>query len=643
MIGIDLSNFNKSTGDEISAAEWNTLFGNIQSKINELVTFANSNANTGGTTPPSGNTGDNTVVGGNVTNLYINGELHTESNITLEPCKKYVISGELYGQIVVDARSKQPMDITDNTRIVLDGATIISEGETAISYVFPEEGKGYKGLYITLAPDSVNTVIAKTKAEITDDQKGAIYSMNNLRVQGSGYLMIKNFGGHGMRGSEIRLFNPHIYVDAVHDGIHAKTIVINEGVYYFERCNDCFGTSDKPDALIFINGGKYYVYNLAKSSSNVFDCKGQGYYMQEPQVYGAVGADIFDPGKSSSFKPIYSNIANVDTKIAAMNSSGQGKVCLAADKDTYLAGSYTEIPYSSSGYVIGAGYTGKKALCIQGTITAPIIIQNTYNNGEGSPSINVYLNNANITVNQALPCIQYLGTSGRVKVTTIKETYNKIINTFSGNVGTADVDAIKSENNLEIETGGDSQLFISSAKGDGVDASDVKITDLSGTITIKNCGQRGIKGTTIVVGPNTSAITAGNITIVSDPNHPDYTTLEGALIAINNCQVDKPSDISGSGDASKLVGFADIFARKGKFDATKGFLRVYDAFLNGVVICGTIGANHSMDLGNATNFFYSENVSPEKLVNANRAGAEQYLVYRLGQTPIIDKDKFKVE
>ena len=65
-----------------------------------------------------------------------------------------------------------------------------------------------------------------------------------------------------------------------------------------------------------------------------------------------------------------------------------------------------------------------------------------------------------------------------------------------------DYDAIKSENNIEFELDGGSTLYISSHLGDGVDGSDVKLTDSSGVLYIENCGKRGIKGRTILITPN---------------------------------------------------------------------------------------------------------------------------------------------
>ena len=112
---------NKKTGDSISATEWNAVFSQIQDKINEIIDH-------------SGTTDKNTE-------LYINGELHTENKIVLESAKQYIIKGVLYGELVINAELLTAP--TDNTYITFDGVTIVSDTDCAIMYKTPEQNKGY--------------------------------------------------------------------------------------------------------------------------------------------------------------------------------------------------------------------------------------------------------------------------------------------------------------------------------------------------------------------------------------------------------------------------------------------------------------------------------------------------------------------
>jgi hypothetical protein len=89
---IDLSNYvGKSNGDEISASEWNAVFGNIANSINSLV----STVNAGGSGGSSSGGGSGT--GGLSTALYVNGELFTGTTLVLNPQGTYHLQGELNG------------------------------------------------------------------------------------------------------------------------------------------------------------------------------------------------------------------------------------------------------------------------------------------------------------------------------------------------------------------------------------------------------------------------------------------------------------------------------------------------------------------------------------------------------------------
>lgn len=126
------SYINKSLGDQISAADWNGVFKAIQDKINEII--------------------DSQAPSTKESSLLINGVLHTENTITLDPAQDYKISGTLYGKLVINAATVTAP--AANTNITFDGVTIISDEANAIVYTTPAENKGYKDLVITLTKDS---------------------------------------------------------------------------------------------------------------------------------------------------------------------------------------------------------------------------------------------------------------------------------------------------------------------------------------------------------------------------------------------------------------------------------------------------------------------------------------------------------
>lgn len=652
----------KQNGDEISANEWNTIFTAIQSSVNSVISAVNFGGGGSGGSSSGGNGGPSTA-------LYVNGVLHTETPIILEPQGTYKLQGELYGQLIVNAAqyTGDAPDDFKNTNLIFDGVTIITSADSGVYYTVPESGKGYKGITITLAGDSVNTVMCTTVAAPGNDQPGAIYSQNNLKIQGSGYLNCINKGGHAIRANELKLFNPHIYCDGAHDGIHAKTIHIYDGVYYFTNINDCFGTSDSQKAAIYVCGGKIIANNMKTSGGNIFDYKhGTAYYIKKPEIITNI------PKTRYATAPAAATAASTALGQYTLNGDlqliqnagyyGVGTIRAYATKSDMEAGGASggvEVPLNNGIYTIDSTYSGKKAFGIYGMITAPIYIASTYTSATDDHSVNFYLCGACIISGGTNPCIKYSWEKQRIKIESYKEKHNMIIQNETTDSGSSyDYDAIKSESNIEFELGGGSTLYISSHLGDGVDGSDVKLTDSTGALYIENCGQRGIKGTTVLIGPN--ADIAGGVPtyyvetaeeavdanhVVADATHP-ATYFDGCLIARNNCLINHPSDIgTATGDQSKIVGFADIYARKGKRKGNsedKGSLFILNKYLTGVLICDHVGAMIKADFDFSMNAYVSKIISAG-IYNLERLTNEQYLVYPKYSAPIIDESKFKVE
>jgi len=236
----------KSTGDQITASMWNELFAEIQDKINEIV------AKVSGTTPGGDEPTPGPGTGGDEPTpqeegFFVNGVKQTSNVITLPAGASYKLSGKLEGQVIIDAESAKPLG---NTNVVLDNVEIVSNENYAIKYATPQSNKGYKDLVITLAKDSKNYVVCTKSVAVADDQPGAIYSMNNLVIQGVGALAISNNGGHGVRATEVNIIGPYMYIQATHDGIHGKKIKAIYGQFKFNNVKDGFGTGEDGSMLI---------------------------------------------------------------------------------------------------------------------------------------------------------------------------------------------------------------------------------------------------------------------------------------------------------------------------------------------------------------------------------------------------------
>ena len=546
------------------------------------------------------------------TSIFINGDEHNESNIVLTPGEKYVLSGKLNGNILIDATNAD-INSLENTELVLNNVTIINNNSNyGIKYNTPDV-KGYKDLIITIAPNSINYVLCTNEVEVADDQPGAIYSTNNLTIQGSGYLACYNLGGHGIRGSELKLFGPHIYVHSSHDAIHAKKMWICGGTYYINQANDAFGTGIGGTIWyayghIYLNALNGKSFNAKSGTVNNVEKTGNIYYIEELDIYSQT---IYEKSENiTSIQDLYAGI----TFIKEYTSSDAAKIS---------SSSGTDVNIENNMYVIT-----KPFVTISGTIDKPIYIPSILTN------VTIFLNNVLINTaeinNVNHPSIYYESTASNVKIFSLQDTVNAIINNCNNINNDGDADAIKSEHNLKMEMKNDSYIYVSALIGDGLDGTDVNITDSKGALLIHNCGERGIKGTHIIIGPSASTPN-GILTLIDNPmNVPageTYTTFDGALIAIENCKefsTERPSIVANQ--IASSTGYADIFARKGK-KIDKGSLYVTNNELKGVVICNSIGSIIESSLDNADNFYYNSDYSYSNSIQTNipEANVERYI------------------
>ena len=158
------------------------------------------------------------------------------STVTITKDASYIISGKLDdGMIIVDAPD------TAKLQIVLNGADITSK--TSAPLYILEADK----VFLTTAPNSVNTLSSGESFIAIDknDIDAAIFSKQDLTVNGSGTLTVNSPAGHGIVSKDdlvitsgtytinaashgldandsIRIVNASITVTAGKDGIHAE-------------------------------------------------------------------------------------------------------------------------------------------------------------------------------------------------------------------------------------------------------------------------------------------------------------------------------------------------------------------------------------------------------------------------------------
>ncbi len=562
----------------------------------------------------------------------INGVAYTEKVITLAAGGTYELKGIHEGQIIIDALSVKP---DEWTTIILNGASIISDEAYGILYNCPDSNnKGYQGLYVTLAKDSQNFVVCNKETTVEGDETYAsIDSWKDLTVQGVGYLAVYNNIGHGLRGETMNVAGPHIYFDTVHDGVHGKNVNILDGVFYVQAAKDAFGTTDK--GKIIVLDGEFTFVNVVEDN---FDSKNDGYYA----VAGVSGTkmhpieEMYDEGTVTAYptKEDYdAKINGVQINFAIGTTINSGWFYNADENENVVASTEpagyltwvwdnpVEVLFDApQAYLINKEYN---IVEVTGKITRPIVRATdaitvgdkpTFSkkgklNGGYDHKLDIYLNGAVIVTDSHAPSIANLPNVGRVKITAVKDTINAVINkdtTENDLEGLYDHDAIKSENNATIEVKGGSVLYVTSNIGDGVDGGETRFIDSKGAFVVTNCGQRGVKGNAIVIGPDAVINSSVIDSYITDTTDPEYSTFDGIFVAKGNVL----NHTVGHGVATKedremkLTGFADVYGRNGKH--SKGMFGTTDAELKGVAIIGSLGAAIRLDEGGANNLYVNQ-------------------------------------
>ena len=426
--------------------------------------------------------------------FYVNGEKKepVDGVITLASNAKYVLSGVLYGRLEIGADGEEP---TDDTHIVLDGVTIINETtDKGIAYL-----SAAQSMYVTLAKDKKNIIICEHVAEMADKQGACLFSENNMIVQGNGYLSVVNKGGHGLKASELRISGrPHIYVSAIHDGIHGNSkLSIDNGIFHIDGANDAFGTGTTGSIHIF--GGDYRCYDIKQK---VFDSKVAGMFFGSFSLDTDVEKDNISSGMESDLTTFFAD----------------GSVRCYSDEDMTLdetiiepvEGAYT----ATTKYVKISGY-------IEGNVVLPI------------QSTDVELDNAYISSSKG-HAIDYTATSKKVQITSVSGTVNIIEATAGAFNG------INSANNVTVECKGGSHLVVMAATGMGIAGSEITLHDSKGVLIVKDCGSVGVQGTDIYIARSASG------------TDPTKEIVAGALLFFNNNTADISARLSSKGEKGKI-------------------------------------------------------------------------------------------
>lgn len=189
------------------------------------------------------------------------------TTVTIKNEGTYILSGDLEnGKIVVDSEK------TDKLQIVLNGANISCEGSAPI-YV-----KQADKVFLTLANETTNTLTSTGEYETSDDNiDSAIFSKDDLTLNGTGTLTVKSESGHGIVSKDDLVVTSGTYsINAASHGLSANdSIRIAEGKFDITSGKDGLhseNTDDTKLGYIYVADGEFKItagYDALDASSAI--------------------------------------------------------------------------------------------------------------------------------------------------------------------------------------------------------------------------------------------------------------------------------------------------------------------------------------------------------------------------------------
>lgn len=270
---------------------------------------------------------NNSTINGNGAYVY-------DNDIYIASAGKYVFSGNLSnGSIIINAGSD------DKIWLLLNDVSIHCSDNAAIQIEQADK------MFLTLADKTENTLTsgAEYNADaVSAGIDGAIYSRDDLTINGSGTLNITAEYQHGIVcNDDLVITGGNISITAVQDGLHANdSIRIKNSTIHISAGDDGITASnDDETAYLYVESGKI----------NISSCYEGLEAIEVTIAGGTIDIAATDDGINANGSGQNSVINITGGDITITNSDGRDADGLDSNKDIYISGGNILISVSDNG------------------------------------------------------------------------------------------------------------------------------------------------------------------------------------------------------------------------------------------------------------------------------------------------------
>lgn len=246
----------------------------------------------------------------------------------------YALTGELInGSVIIDA------DKNDKIWLLLNGVTIHCDDDAAIRIEQADK------VFLTLADGTENTISAGAQYNadmIASGVDGAIYSRDDLTINGTGALLVNAEYQHGIVcNDDLVIAGGNITINAVQDGIHANDSVrIRETAILISAGDDGITVSnDDETAFLYVESGNI----------TISDCYEGLEAISVTIAGGTIEIMPTDDGINACGSGKNAVIRITGGEIAIINDRGRDADGLDSNGDIYIEGGRVFISVSDSG------------------------------------------------------------------------------------------------------------------------------------------------------------------------------------------------------------------------------------------------------------------------------------------------------